>query len=109
MMVANGFEASQGQYDDGDDAGDWHPAVSRSTYRRYLRRKARHEMHQASLKNEYQQDDDQNTEDQPAQETQMLHPPAKEVNGVKAISEETVNTERTVGSEDISSILRHET
>ncbi|XP_031129244.1 RNA-binding protein NOB1 [Ipomoea triloba] len=42
-MVADGVDASQGQYD--DDAGDWLPAVSRSTHRKYLRRKARRELH----------------------------------------------------------------
>ncbi|XP_028807175.1 RNA-binding protein NOB1 [Neltuma alba] len=40
-MVADGIDASQGQFD--DNAGDWMPAVSRSTHRRYLRRKARRE------------------------------------------------------------------
>lgn len=41
-MVADGIDASQGQFD--DNSGDWRPAVSRSTHRRYLRRKARREV-----------------------------------------------------------------
>ncbi|KAI3453698.1 hypothetical protein Pfo_010361 [Paulownia fortunei] len=45
-MVANGIDASQGVFD--DNADDWCPAVNRSTHRRYLRRKARHEMNEAS-------------------------------------------------------------
>ncbi|XP_022845520.1 RNA-binding protein NOB1 isoform X1 [Olea europaea var. sylvestris] len=42
-MVADGIDASQGHYD--DESGDWMPAVSRSTHRRFLRRKARREIH----------------------------------------------------------------
>ncbi|KAL0371775.1 UNVERIFIED_CONTAM: RNA-binding NOB1-like protein [Sesamum calycinum] len=45
-MVADGIDASQGAID--DNAGDWRPAVSRSTHRRYLMRKARREMNEAS-------------------------------------------------------------
>lgn len=44
-MVADGIDASQGEY---GDSGDWMPAVSRSTHRRYLRRKARRERYEAS-------------------------------------------------------------
>lgn len=44
-MVADGIDATQGQFDDNVD--DWRPAVSRSTHRRYLRRKARREMSEA--------------------------------------------------------------
>lgn len=44
-MVADGIDASQGEYD--GDSGDWMPAVSRSTHRRYLRRKARREHYEA--------------------------------------------------------------
>lgn len=44
-MVADGIDASQGQVDDNDN--DWRPAVSRSTHRRYLRRKARRDMNQS--------------------------------------------------------------
>ncbi|RWR74916.1 Nin one binding NOB1 Zn-ribbon-like protein [Cinnamomum micranthum f. kanehirae] len=47
-MVADGIDASQGE--EADNASDWLPAVSRSTHRRFLRRKARHEMSEASGK-----------------------------------------------------------
>ncbi|KAJ0859697.1 putative RNA-binding protein NOB1 [Helianthus annuus] len=48
-MVAAGIDASQGQVDD-DNADDWLPAVSRSTHRRFLRRKARREQYESSEK-----------------------------------------------------------
>ncbi|GAB4834392.1 hypothetical protein Ancab_032646 [Ancistrocladus abbreviatus] len=64
-MVATGIDASRGE----DDAGDWCPAVSRSTHRRYLRRKAGREMYEASLKNDDQVEGDQSTEDPVAEET----------------------------------------
>ncbi|CAI9094022.1 OLC1v1029656C1 [Oldenlandia corymbosa var. corymbosa] len=44
-MVADGIDATKGEVD--ADAGDWQPAVGRSTRRRYLRRKARREMQEA--------------------------------------------------------------
>lgn len=53
-MVADGIDATKGEF--GDDVGDWLPAVSRSTRRRYLRRKARREMHEA-LSDEVVKDD----------------------------------------------------
>jgi len=45
-MVADGVDASLGE--DTENAEDWRPAVSRSTHRRYLRRKARRELARAS-------------------------------------------------------------
>ncbi|TKY60611.1 RNA-binding protein NOB1 [Spatholobus suberectus] len=53
-MVAGGIDASQGEVD--DNAGDWMPAVSRSTHRRYLRRKARREYYESLSSNQDQQD-----------------------------------------------------
>ncbi|XP_027182701.1 RNA-binding protein NOB1 isoform X1 [Coffea eugenioides] len=53
-MVADGIDATKGEF--GDDVGDWLPAVSRSTRRRYLRRKARRELHGA-LSDEVVKDD----------------------------------------------------
>ncbi|CBI34688.3 unnamed protein product, partial [Vitis vinifera] len=67
-MVADGVDASQGQY--GDNAGDWLPAVSRSTHRRYLRRKARHELHEASLGNGHQHDAEENMENNIIEDTE---------------------------------------
>ncbi|KAF9619982.1 hypothetical protein IFM89_010598 [Coptis chinensis] len=45
-MVADGIDASQGQVD--ENGSDWLPAVSRRTHRRFLRRKARRELSEAS-------------------------------------------------------------
>ncbi|KAM5570483.1 RNA-binding NOB1-like protein [Rosa sericea] len=59
-MVSDGIDASQGQVDD-DNAGDWMPAVSRSTHRRFLRRKARRESYEALPDNDPQQDAEENT------------------------------------------------
>ena len=58
IMVAAGIDASQGQFD--DNGGDWMPAVSRSTHRRYLRRKARREFYEALSSNQDQQDLEEN-------------------------------------------------
>ncbi|PKA48617.1 hypothetical protein AXF42_Ash020490 [Apostasia shenzhenica] len=49
-MVASGVDASMGE--DSHGADDWHPAVSRSTHRRYLIRKARREARLALGENE---------------------------------------------------------
>lgn len=57
-MVADGIDASQGQVD--DNGGDWMPAVSRSTHRRFLRRKARREHYDALSSNQDQQDMEEN-------------------------------------------------
>ncbi|CAL5214790.1 unnamed protein product [Lathyrus oleraceus] len=56
--VADGVDASQGQVDDNE--GDWMPAVSRSTHRRFLRRKARREYYDALSSNQDQQDMEEN-------------------------------------------------
>ncbi|KAL8101926.1 hypothetical protein AgCh_033721 [Apium graveolens] len=53
-MVADGVDASQGAVD--SNADDWLPAVSRSTHRRFLRRKARRETYEASIEKEIQKD-----------------------------------------------------
>ncbi|KAE9452079.1 hypothetical protein C3L33_16017, partial [Rhododendron williamsianum] len=59
-MVADGVDASQGQFE--DDAGDWLPAVSRSTHRKYLRRKAKREMYGALSEKDSQQDAAENVD-----------------------------------------------
>ncbi|KAK1353338.1 putative Nin one binding (NOB1) Zn-ribbon, ribonuclease, PIN domain-containing protein [Heracleum sosnowskyi] len=53
-MVADGVDASQGAVDGNTD--DWLPAVSRSTHRRFLRRKARRETYEASVEKDIQED-----------------------------------------------------
>jgi RNA-binding protein NOB1 len=49
-MIACGIDATGGET--GENGGDWLPAVSRSTHRRYLRRKARHEERERALEEE---------------------------------------------------------
>ncbi|XP_025656126.2 RNA-binding NOB1-like protein isoform X3 [Arachis hypogaea] len=61
IMVAAGIDASQGQVD--GDEGDWMPAVSRSTHRRFLRRKARRELYDTSSNQDQQQDLEENADD----------------------------------------------
>ncbi|KAG6579499.1 RNA-binding NOB1-like protein, partial [Cucurbita argyrosperma subsp. sororia] len=53
-MVADGIDASQGQCDDNE--GEWTPAVSRSTQRRYIRRKARREYYESLAEKDGLQD-----------------------------------------------------
>lgn len=50
-MVADGIDASNGE--DVNDFDDWHPAVSRSTHRKYLKRKARRESRLEANVNEH--------------------------------------------------------
>ncbi|KAJ9147906.1 hypothetical protein P3X46_030020 [Hevea brasiliensis] len=71
-MVADGIDASKGQFD--DDAGDWMPAVSRSTHRRYLRRKARREYYEALSEKDSQQDLEKNMNSNSSNETNILDP-----------------------------------
>ncbi|KAF2313283.1 hypothetical protein GH714_010130 [Hevea brasiliensis] len=71
-MVADGIDASKGQFD--DDAGDWMPAVSRSTHRRYLRRKARREYYEALSEKDSQQDPEKNMNSNSSNETNILDP-----------------------------------
>ena len=54
-MVANGIDASQGEFDE-DDADDWRPTVSRSTHRRFLRRKGRREHYVVMAEKDAQED-----------------------------------------------------
>ncbi|CAN1189812.1 RNA-binding NOB1-like protein [Linum perenne] len=56
-MVAAGVDASQGEID--DDGSDWLPAVSKSTHRKFLRRKAKYEHHLALSEKECQRDMEQ--------------------------------------------------
>ncbi|KAJ0105953.1 hypothetical protein Patl1_17748 [Pistacia atlantica] len=101
-MVADGIDASQGQFD--DDAGDWMPAVSRSTHRRYLRRKARREYYGALSEKDSQQEmemnnNDSNNLEETSNADQQLHQGSEGAHGGNGISEES-------GSEEISSILK---
>ncbi|KAF3516571.1 hypothetical protein DY000_02061061 [Brassica cretica] len=54
-MVVEGIDASQGENDD-EDGGEWRPAVSSSTHRKFLRRKAKWEHYNALVEQEIQKD-----------------------------------------------------
>ncbi|CAN7017014.1 unnamed protein product [Brassica oleracea var. botrytis] len=56
-MVVEGIDASQGGNDDDEDGGgEWRPAVSSSTHRKFLRRKAKWEHYNALAEQEFQKD-----------------------------------------------------
>ncbi|KAG2325176.1 hypothetical protein Bca52824_007904 [Brassica carinata] len=55
-MVVEGIDASQGENDDEEDGGEWRPAVSSSTHRKFLRRKAKWEHYNALAEQEIQKD-----------------------------------------------------
>lgn len=105
-MVSDGIDASQGQFD--DNAGDWMPAVSRSTHRRFLRRKARRESYEASAENDSQKDAEENTsgdllEDARGQDQTL----PSEFEEACCRPVETEMTKEKNGDEDLSSILQH--
>ncbi|OWM85328.1 hypothetical protein CDL15_Pgr028115 [Punica granatum] len=105
-MVADGIDASQGQFE--ANAGDWMPAVSRSTHRRYLRRKGRREYYDALSEKESQQDAEKDAENHQFEapgypEGQVSESP-KEVNSADGISEESAKD--TSCNNDLSSVLK---
>ncbi|XVF13149.1 hypothetical protein REPUB_Repub08aG0183300 [Reevesia pubescens] len=107
-MLADGIDASQGQFDDNGD--DWRPAVSRSTHRRYLRRKARREYYEALVEKDCQEDieksmDKNNVEDTSGPD-QLLQQSAEEAHSGNGISEEAERAEGKKGDEDLPSILK---
>ncbi|CAH8381864.1 unnamed protein product [Eruca vesicaria subsp. sativa] len=56
-MVVEGVDASRGENDDDEDGGGkWRPAVSSSTHRKFLRRKAKWEHYNALAEQEFQKD-----------------------------------------------------
>jgi RNA-binding protein NOB1 len=59
--VVDGIDASKGESD--DVAGDWLPAVGRSTHRRFLRRKARRENESANLEGSERAEEENENED----------------------------------------------
>lgn len=104
-MVANGIDASQGQFD--ADGSDWMPAVSRSTHRRYLRRKARREYYDALSEKESQQDAEKDAKNHQFEDSRSPQPQVQEspeeVNTVNGISEET--SKDTCNSDGLSSVF----
>ncbi|MCD9644680.1 hypothetical protein HAX54_033091 [Datura stramonium] len=104
-MVADGIDASQGQYDNHGD--DWLPAVSRSTHRRFLRRKARREMSETSSKMDDLQDATENTVDEKLDNCQcddisVRHNPEE---NSKVNAEDGNVSEVIDGEENLSTIL----
>lgn len=102
-MVMEGIDASQGQYDDDDDASDWRPAVSRSTHRRFLRRKARWEHYNALAEQEIQQDQEADKARHMIEDTADLH---QESNQISKDANENHARDRGENGEDLSSILK---
>ncbi|XP_054818002.1 RNA-binding NOB1-like protein [Prosopis cineraria] len=106
-MVADGIDASQGQCD--DNAGDWMPAVSRSTHRRYLRRKARRE---ALSLSQDQQDLEENIVDGVAIEDgrssdQLVHQSDDEKSQIENVDfEDSKLVEEKEGSENLPGSLK---
>ncbi|BFG31703.1 hypothetical protein CerSpe_179770 [Prunus speciosa] len=107
-MVSDGIDASQGQFD--DNAGDWMPAVSRSTHRRFLRRKARREANEALSEKDAQQDAEENASGNIHEEArgqdQSLPVDSKEACPENGISEVSEMTKAKNGDEGLSSILK---
>ncbi|EEF51165.1 RNA-binding protein nob1, putative [Ricinus communis] len=99
-MVADGIDASQGQFD--DDAGDWMPAVSRSTHRRFLRRKARREYNEALIEKDSRENMESNDIKEITIPDPSLHQSSESVNAGNGIYEES---EMKNNDEDLSSIL----
>ncbi|KAF2297802.1 hypothetical protein GH714_003166 [Hevea brasiliensis] len=95
---------NMGHFD--DDAGDWMPAVSRSTHRRYLRRKARREYYEALSEKDSQQDLGKNMDNNNTNETTipdpLLHQNPETVDAGNGISEKG---EMKKDDEDLTSIL----
>lgn len=103
-MVADGIDASQGQFE--DDAGDWLPAVSRSTHRKYLRRKAKREMYGSLSEKGSQQDAAENVDiDNTENETDQLTVRVSDERRVDEILEERKVSEEENIEGDLSTIL----
>lgn len=96
-MVADGVDATMGQFD--ENAGEFVPAVSRSTRRRYLRRKARREMSEALSEKDDKEDA---TEDLEKDDMRELINSEEVLNGKLG---ESKIVDRDDGAEDISAIL----
>nr|POE92629.1 hypothetical protein CFP56_36896 [Quercus suber] len=80
-MVVSGIDASQGEFD--EDASDWMLAVSQSTHRRFLRRKARCEHYEAMA----QEDAEKNRDNYVVKDGKSLENEIKEgENGDESLS-----------------------
>ncbi|KAI3881636.1 hypothetical protein MKX03_024957 [Papaver bracteatum] len=90
-MVADGVDASQGQ---DDNSNDWLPAVCRSTHRRFLRRKARRELSEASSESNVHLDGEEST-------VEDTHGPNQKLDGTRerleVVNNSVEDEEKTVG------------
>ncbi|GAA0142129.1 hypothetical protein LIER_03095 [Lithospermum erythrorhizon] len=104
-MVADGIDASKGQFN--DDAADWLPAVSRSTHRRFLRRKSRCQMNKVS--NEIDNQQGQSEKMEVECDDEIRFPELLNYSSHKDDADEVMKENNTVepktGAEDISAIL----
>ncbi|CAI0476328.1 unnamed protein product [Linum tenue] len=106
-MVADGIDASQGQVD--DNAGDWLPAVSKSTHRKYLRRKAKWEYYEALSEKESQQDMEGQLADDSMKErsdTDQLLNQGLEADAANEASKKEKVEKVNNGDENLNSILK---
>ncbi|KAI3853046.1 hypothetical protein MKX03_033069 [Papaver bracteatum] len=94
-MVADGVDASQGL---DDNSSDWLPAVCRSTHRRFLRRKARHELSEASSESNVHLDGEESTDGDTVEVTQG---PNQKLDGsmerLEVLNNSIEDEEKTVG------------
>ncbi|KAI3924250.1 hypothetical protein MKW98_032451 [Papaver atlanticum] len=94
-MVADGVDASQGQ---DDNSNDWLPAVCRSTHRRFLRRKARRELSEASSESNVHLDGEESTDGDTVEDT---HGPNQKLDGTRerleVVNNSVEDEEKTVG------------
>ncbi|KAJ1411827.1 Ribonuclease, PIN domain [Sesbania bispinosa] len=108
IMVADGIDASQGQFD--DNAGDWMPAVSRSTHRRYLRRKARRETYEALSHNQDQQDVEENIDSSVSEDArasnQLVHHSDEEKHVENVVSKDDQIIEENKDNDNLSATLK---
>ncbi|KAM1079948.1 hypothetical protein ACFX13_014920 [Malus domestica] len=98
-MVSAGIDASQGQLD--DNADDWMPAVSRSTHRRFLRRKARRESNEA-----FSEKDAQDAEEEARGKDQSLPVESEEACSRIGMFEVIEITKTKNGAEGLSPTLK---
>ncbi|CAL1401099.1 unnamed protein product [Linum trigynum] len=106
-MVADGIDASHGQVD--DNAGDWLPAVSKSTHRKYLRRKAKWEYYEALSEKESQQDMEGQLADDSMKErsdTDQLLNQGLEADAANEASKKEKVEKVNNGDENLNSILK---
>ncbi|RDX82259.1 RNA-binding protein NOB1 [Mucuna pruriens] len=106
-MVVDGVDASQGEVD--DNADDWRPAVSRSTHRRFLRRKARREQYESMSSNQDQQELEGNVNGGVGEDASALNQPVHqrdEEHIEKVVSEGDQVVKENKDSESLYEVLQ---